>query len=110
MTIRIQIILIILTIMFLVYLIRKIKKSKMTTDFATVWILFGMSLIFIAVLPQTIYFLSNLLGVASPMNALFIILIFLLLCLIFYLSMKISTLENKLSDLIQKEGIYRKKD
>ena len=110
MTLKIQIILILSTIIFFAFLVKTIKKSKMTTDLATIWIIFGLLLIIIAIFPQIIYFVGNLIGILSPMNTLFMISIFGLLCLVFYLFTKITLLETRLTSLIQNEGIYRKRN
>lgn len=110
MTLKIQIVLIISTIIFFVFLQRLIRKSKMTADLASIWILFCIALVIIAIFPYGLYFISDTLGIMSATNLLFVIIIFILLCLVFYLYLKISSLEGKLVNLIQYIGIEKNKN
>ncbi|MEF9919505.1 DUF2304 domain-containing protein [Anaerorhabdus sp.] len=110
MTLKVQITLIIATILFFILLQKLIKKSKMTADLASIWIIFCIALVIIAIFPFGLYFVSNLFGIISSTNLLFVLLIFILLCLVFYLYLKISSLEAKLTNLIQYIAIEKNKD
>ena len=105
MTSKLQITLIIITILFFVILLRIIRKSKLSTDLATVWVLFALGLIIISVFPQVIYKLSSFVGVISYMNGLFLFMLFILFCLVFYLFLKVSNLEEKNKRLVQQISI-----
>lgn len=109
MTLKIQALLVIGTILFFILLQRLIKKSKMTSDLASIWILFCLVLVIIAIFPYGLYLISDMLGVISSVNLLFVVLIFILLCLIFYLYLKIAFLETKLVSLIQYVGLQKNK-
>ncbi len=106
---KLQIILLLISIVFFFKIIRYIKKSKLTTDLAIIWILWGCGLIVISLFPSIVTFIANLLGIITTINALFLIMIFFLYCLVFYLFLKVSYLEDKLRKLAQYIAITESK-
>ena len=52
----------------------------------------------------------KLLEIKTTINALYLIMIFILYCLVFYLFLKISILENKLKNLIQIIALQKKNE
>lgn len=98
-------VLIVGSLLFLIFLIISIKKSKITNDVATLWILFSLIILVLSIFPEIIVSLVKALGIDSPVNGVYLIFIALLLALCFVLFVKVSTLENKLNDLVQKIGI-----
>lgn len=98
---KLQIVLFIISFLFFVIILCYIKKSKLSTDLATLWILWGIGLIILSLFPSIINYISRLLGVIAPINALFLIMIFLLYCMVFYLFLKVSVLEDEIKCLAQ---------
>ena len=109
MTERMQILLVIGTIIFFIALLSMIRKDKLSSDMACFWIIFALLLVIMAINPSLATKLSNALGIYSSINALFFVFIFLLLCFVFYLFMKISELEKKVNNLIQRYGLDEKR-
>ncbi len=105
MTTRIQILLIVGTLIFFISLLSVIRKDKLSSDMACLWIIFSLLLVVMAVSPELANKLSYTLGIYSALNALYITFIFLLLCFVFYLFMKISELEKKINNLIQRYAL-----
>ena len=62
-----------------------------------------------AINPNLATTLANALGFFSAINALYFVFIFLLLCFVFYLFMKISELEKKINNLIQRYALDEEK-
>ena len=62
-----------------------------------------------AINPNLATTLANELGFFSAINALYFVFIFLLLCFVFYLFMKISELEKKINNLIQRYALDEEK-
>ncbi len=85
--------------------IGRIRKAKMQIEDAVFWVLFSLLLILLAVFPRILYFFTELLGVQSPANLLFLVVIGLLLMKVFSLSIKLSLLEEKLKTLAQNEAL-----
>ena len=96
---RLQLILFLFSILFFIIILYFIKRSKISLDLASVWILWGCGLITISIFPEIVEYTSKLLEIKTTINALYLIMIFILYCLVFYLFLKISILENKLKNL-----------
>lgn len=109
MDIRTRLFLIVGSLVFFIILISILKKSKISIDMATLWIVFAIGMIVIAVFPEVVYFFTSLIGIESPTNAVYLVVIFVMLILIFYLFMKTSVLENKLNKMIENFAIDKEK-
>ena len=56
MPIVLRVILIASSLAMLAFVIRKVKKSKMQIEYTVFWVLFGVLLLFISLVPQIVYF------------------------------------------------------
>lgn len=90
------------SVFFCIYVLRKIRYSKFKIEDSIFWICFSFVLVLVSVFPDILTTGAKRLGVVSPVNFVFLIIIFLLLLKIFLLSRKVSKLEDKLKQLIQK--------
>lgn len=108
MSIRLQIALIAVTLIYFFFLTRNIKKQKLRTEYAVVWVLFSLVLIFMSLFPQIPGMIANLLGIATVINAIFLLIIFFLCCLVYFLYAKVSLLEEKLKNLIHVVALQNK--
>ena len=63
----------------------------------------------LAIVPTIVINFSNLIHIAEPTNALFLIYIFLIIIIIFYISIAFSKLFEKVTKLIQENAILRYK-
>ena len=84
-----------------------IRKRKMQMKDGIFWIGIGFLLILVSVFPILAVWAAKLIGIQSPSNCVFFILIFLLGCHQFYLTIKISQLDMKNSELTQNIAIHR---
>lgn len=82
-----------------VWILYKIRKLKVKMEDSIYWIFFAGILLFLGLFPEVSYRLSDLFGVQSPANLIFLVVIFLLMEKIFTLSMLVSQLEEKVSVL-----------
>lgn len=82
-----------------VWIMRKIKKMKVKMEDAIFWIVFSVLLLVLALFPEISYFLCDLVGIRSPANLVFLIMIFALIEKLFTLSIIVSQLEEKVSIL-----------
>ena len=85
-----------------------IRKRRIQLKDGIFWVAFGFLLILVSVFPVLAVWASSILGIQSPSNCVFLILIFLLGCHQFFLTMRISRLEIKNNQLVQNIAIYRK--
>lgn len=80
----------------------KIRKSKVQIEDSIFWVLFSLILIVFSVFPKVAYVLSDLVGTQAPSNFIFMLIIFLLIVKVFSMTVRISQLESRLKDLVQK--------
>ena len=84
-----------------------IRKKKIQMRDGIFWIGIGFLLILVSVFPILAVWASKLIGIQSPSNCVFFILIFLLGCHQFHLTIKISQMDMKNSKLTQDIAIHR---
>lgn len=104
-----QILLIIATILFTIFIIVKTSRKKLNYKLTLLWLCFGLFIIILAIFPQIIIGISKLLHIETPVNALFLIFIFLLIVVVFYLSAEVSKMQNKITILTQENALIKKK-
>ena len=110
MGIVLRVILIASAILLFMYMVKKIRQSKMKIEHTIFWILFDVILIIVGVFPQIIYLVSGWIGFQSPVNMVFLMIIFVLIVKNFLTTLEISHLENKVDSLIQQIAIRNLKE
>lgn len=103
-----RILLLVVPLLSFVAVLHRIRKSQMKIEDAVSWILLACLLVLMGVFPQAIVWLARVVGVESPANLVFLIIIFILLLKIFQLSIKVSKIEAKLEKFAQKYAIEQK--
>ncbi len=96
-----RIILIVASLATFISLINRIRRSKLRIDDAIFWVFFSIMLVTVAVFPRIVYILSDIIGMQSPANMVYLIIIFLLIMKIFAMSLHMSIMEEKLYKLVQ---------
>lgn len=91
----------------LVYFIRKIRRSKIKINHSIFWMVFGLILLFLAAVPESFFWVSYLLGFQSPVNLLYVLVIFLLVVKLFTTTMRLSKLSEQVEALAQELAIYQ---
>ena len=100
-----RLLLIVASVLFLIFIIHKIYHAQLRLIDGFVWLLFSVFLIVISAFPKIIYALCSLIGIQSPINLVFLIIIFLQLIMGFFQSIKISHLESRINDLAQEVAL-----
>ena len=85
-----------------------IRRRRIQLKDGIFWIIFSFFLILFSVFPVLSVWLSRFLGIQSPSNCVFLILIFLLGCHQFFLTIRISRLEMKTFQLIRTVAIHQR--
>lgn len=85
--------------------VRNIKKRKIRMEDGIFWIVIGFMLVILSIFPQIAVWLAGVFGVQSASNFVFLLVIFLLGAHQFTLSIKISGLNVKISELVQNEAV-----
>lgn len=102
MSTMLRICLIVASVLTTVLMMSKIRKSKIQIEDSIFWVLFSLVLIVFSLFPGVAYWMSDLIGTQAPSNFIFMLIIFLLLARVFSLTVRISQLETKLRELVQR--------
>jgi hypothetical protein len=101
MNILLRILLSFVSLVVLFFALRKIRKSQVYIESTIFWLLFMFGLVIISIFPGIAVFFSNLIGIESPANFIFLCIIFLLLLKLFNLSLQLSKLQYQIQQLSQ---------
>lgn len=110
MSIYIRVMLVIGAIALMAFMLRKIRQSKLKIEYIIFWLTFSIILVIMGIFPQIISWISSALGFQAPINLAYLVIIFVLIVKLFFNTIQISTLENKVDSLTQQIAIDRKMD
>lgn len=99
MSLALRILLIVSSVAALFFCASKIKRSTLKIDTAIFWFVLSTIIVLLSVFPQLAIGLSNLLGIESPANFVFLVMIFLLLVKTFQQTLTIAKIESKLETI-----------
>ena len=105
MSIILRIALIVFSFLALVFTLRKIRKTQLDIDDSIYWIISSVLLLVLSIFPDIAIYASELLGIESPANFVFLFFIAVILIKLFSLSIEISVLRTRLNRLVQKLAI-----
>lgn len=105
MTILLRVVLLAVSFITLWYVMRKIRNSQFQIGDSVYWIIFFLLLFVLGAVPTIGMAISNVLGFASPVNFVFVAVIFMLLVKLFFQSIQMSQMDNKIRLLAQKIAI-----
>ena len=106
---RIQAIAIVTSILFLLYIVRLIIKGKLREEYSIVWIICTVVLILFSFWRDGLAVVSDLVGVYSPPNLVFIAAIFAVFIYLLHLSVVISKLQSQNKQLAQDIALLKEK-
>ncbi len=109
-TIQIRVLLIAGALLTMAYMLARIRKSKLKIEDSVFWILFSCCIVVLSVFPQIALWVTRWLGMQSPINTVYLFIIFVLLVRQFSLTSKVSQLENRLDKLAQHIAIREKEE
>ena len=71
MSLKLQIIIIVIMGLLLIHVINMVSKKKMDFKFGLLWAMVDIVIMILAIWPKLLGAISNLLGIASPVNMIF---------------------------------------
>lgn len=107
-TTKLQLILFISSIFTFLVIINMIRKYNLELKYSLLWLFFCIVNIILAAFSGVAVFVSKMLSIKEPVNAIFLLSFVFQFFLIFSLTLTISKISNKLSDLVQEVGILKK--
>ena len=102
MSIVLRIALIVVSALVMYFVLKKIRKAQLEIDDSIYWIVFSVLLLVISIFPGIAIEASKLLGIRSPANFVFLVMIFLVLIKLFQVSIDLSIQKHRLNHLVQK--------
>ncbi|MBR1773093.1 MAG: DUF2304 domain-containing protein [Eubacterium sp.] len=109
MSFRLQIVVIVAMALALIYLIRQIFRKKLDIKYGIIWLGMSILIMVFAIWPNLLGRLSDLMGIASPVNMLFFIGLVLQMAAIYVLSRNVGVLLDKVRRMSQEIAILNKK-
>lgn len=99
MSVTLRVLLLVAALFTAGWILHKIRKLKVKMEDAIFWIIFAGILCVLGMFPEVTYWMTNLIGIMSPANLIFLVVIFLLMEKVFTLSIIVSQLEDKIAVL-----------
>lgn len=103
-----RILLIVVSLLTTYYILKRIRQSKLQIEYAIFWILFSGILIIFSLFPWLVSLFTRMIGMQLPVNFIFLLFIFVLMVKMFFMTIELSTLENKVKDLTQELALEEK--
>lgn len=107
MNIKIQIIVAIFMVIALAVIVNMIRQKKLELRYALAWLVVGAGVLLLDCFPNLIIWLSELVGIASPVNMLFFFGFVFSLVIIFVLTLAISRMSVRVKKLAQELAVYK---
>lgn len=83
------------------FMLKRIRNSKLQIEDSLFWIFFSGLLLVVSIFPAIVFRASELLGIQSPINFMFLLIIFTLVVRLFSLTTKLSQMDEKLKRIAQ---------
>ena len=103
-----RIILLITSVISVIYIVLKLKNSKLQLMDALYWIIVAIALCLFGLFPSIPINMSKKIGVQSPANFVFLIMLFIVLLRCFLLSMRVSKIEAQFKELVEELSVRKK--
>ncbi len=87
------------------YVLRRVRQARVQIEDTIYWLALSAVLLLVALFPGIAYWVSDLLGFVSPINCVYLIIIFLLLARQFMLSIRVSQLDSRLRVLTERVAL-----
>ena len=110
MSIYLRIILVVISMLSMMNVMKRVRRFKLQIENSIFWIIFSLLLILVAVFPDPMFWLAELLGIQSPANMVFLLVIFALMFKSFQSTLEISQLQYKIEELTQKIALEEHKE
>ncbi|MDR1001576.1 MAG: DUF2304 domain-containing protein [Clostridiales bacterium] len=108
MTLKLQLLVGVVVVIIFLFLLNLLRKRNIELKYCLVWLIGLISLAVIDLFPGLLYALAGLLGIETPVNALFAICIVFLALVCVSLTVVVSRLSDRLRKLVQNIAIKEK--
>ena len=105
MTLLFRILLILVSLGSLAIVLWMVRRAKAQISIAVFWITLAIVLVGISIFPSAVLFVSDLLGIYSTANFVFLCILFVMIAKLFFMSLNLSKQQYRLQQIIQKYAI-----
>ncbi len=91
----------------MIFVVRRIRKSQVQLYDTTFWLFLAVMFVILSIFPVLAIGLSELIGVQSPVNFVYLVIIFFLLAHCFMLSLRFSRLEAQFKRFVGEDALKR---
>lgn len=107
---RLHIILLFLILLTFIFVIRQIRSKKLMLQYTLSWLSLLFVLFIVILFPQLLDFISQIIGIAIPMNMVFFLGFCFILLIVFELTRAISKMSEQIKVLSQKIALLEKSE
>jgi len=104
-----QVFLIMCLLLFLVLILRYVSKKELNLKYSLTWILADISMLVITIFPQIIDIIGGLVGIAAPVNTIFLFSGMFMILILLTLTFIVSRLNNRVYKLTQAIALLEKR-
>src|SRR6056297_3673331 len=105
-----QAILILFIVVIIARLVIRFKNEDINLINFLVWLFLWLAIVGVVIFPESINFLARTLGIGRGVDVAIYFSLILIFYFIFYLTVRIRSLENKITKLARKMALNKKKD
>ncbi|NCB33093.1 MAG: DUF2304 domain-containing protein [Erysipelotrichia bacterium] len=87
------------SVITLIFVLVVAKRTRMNIHYTIIWIVWALIIIILSLFPKLIDWIARVLSIATPVNAVFLVFIFLVYLISFYLFVRVSQQNEKIRTL-----------
>ena len=106
---KITVFFIIVIVMYLSFIIHLLRKKKLELKYTLLWLIASFVLLIITIFPSTMYWISNMLGVKTPINSALILGCMFIILILITITSIVSSLNKNLRKLTQEVALLEKR-
>lgn len=91
----------------LAFMFELLRRRRLREKYAALWISLAVVVIVVGAFPRVLYWLSDLVGITTPLNLVFFLALLVLLVVCVQLSAEISLLEHEAQTLAEESALLR---
>jgi len=107
MLVRQKIVAIMLSIGLIILIFELVRRRKLREEYSWLWMMTGVVIFILAVWSGLLVFMTRLIGAALPASTLFFFGVFFLILINLYVSVKLSTVTDRLNKVTQELALLR---
>ena len=109
MNIVLQIFLISCLLFFLILVIYYLSKNRLQLKYSLTWLLAIITMLFVTIFPQTVELIGHVVGIASPVNTIFLFTGMFMVLILFTLTFIVSHMNRQIYKLAQSIALLEKR-